>query len=63
MIVLETAQPAKFEETIIEALGIKPPRPAGFENIEALPKRFVDMPVAAGKIKAYIAFQCAQKWG
>ncbi len=63
MIVLETAQPAKFEDTIIEALGIKPPRPAGFEDIEALPKRFVDMPVAAGKIKAYIAFQCAQKWG
>ncbi len=63
MIVLETALPVKFEETIIEALGIKPPRPAGFENIEALPKRFVDMPVAAGKIKAYLAFQCAQKWG
>ena len=63
MIVLETALPAKFEETIIEALGIKPPRPAGFENIEALPKRFVDMPVAAGKIKAYVAFQCAKKWG
>ena len=63
MIVLETALPEKFEETIIEALGIKPPRPPGFENIEALPKRFVDMPVAAGKIKAYLAFQCAQKWG
>ena len=63
MIVLETAQPAKFEDTIIEALGIKPPRPPGFENIEALPKRFVDMPAAPGKIKAYVAFQCAQKWG
>ena len=63
MIVLETALPAKFEDTIIEALGIKPPRPPGFENIEALPKRFVDMPAAPGKIKAYVAFQCAQKWG
>ncbi len=63
MIALETALPAKFEETIVEALGFKPPRPAGFENIEALPKRFVDMPVATGKIKAYVAFQCANKWG
>ena len=63
MIALETALPAKFEETIVEALGFKPPRPAGFESIEALPKRFVDMPVAAGKIKAYVAFQCANKWG
>ncbi len=63
MIALETALPAKFEETIVEALGVKPLRPAGFENIEALPKRFVDMPAAAGKIKAYIAFQCANKWG
>ena len=63
MIVLETALPVKFEDTIVEALGIKPPRLAGFENIEALPKRFVDMPAAPGKIKAYVAFQCAQKWG
>ncbi len=63
MIVLETALPAKFEETIIEATGIRPPRPAGFENIESLPKRFEVMPVSPGKIKAYIAFQCANKWG
>ena len=63
MIVLETALPAKFEETIIEATGIKPPRPAGFDNIESLPKRFEVMPVSPGKIKAYIAFQCANKWG
>ena len=63
MIVLETALPVKFEETMVEALGIKPPRPPGFDNIESLPQRFVEMPVAAGKIKAYVAFQCAQKWG
>ena len=63
MIALETALPAKFEDTIVEALGIKPPRPPAFEGLELLPKRFVDMPAAAGKIRAYVAFQCANKWG
>ena len=63
MIALETALPAKFQDTIVEALGIKPPRPPAFEGIESLPKRFVDMPAAAGKIRAYLAFQCANKWG
>ncbi len=36
MIVLETALAAKFNETILEALGTDAERPAGFENIEAL---------------------------
>jgi threonine synthase len=39
MIVLETALPAKFAETLREATGQEPPRPAGLEGIEALPKR------------------------
>ncbi|HEX4327281.1 MAG TPA: threonine synthase [Burkholderiales bacterium] len=55
MIVLETALPAKFEETIVEALNIKPPRPAGFDNIEALPKRFDSLPAEVDELKAYIA--------
>jgi threonine synthase len=59
MIVLETALPAKFEETIVEALGIKPPRPAGFETIESLPRRFEVMPVSADWIKDYIGRRCA----
>ena len=63
MIALETALPAKFEDTIVEALGIKPPRPPGFEGIESLPKRFDVMPAAVGKVKAFLAFQCANKWG
>jgi threonine synthase len=45
--VLETAQPAKFEDTIVEALGRKPARPAGLENIEALPQRVEVMDVDA----------------
>jgi threonine synthase len=55
MIALETALPAKFAATIEEALGRTAPRPAGFEGIEALPKRVEVMPVDAAKIKAYIA--------
>jgi threonine synthase len=55
MIVLETALPAKFNETIQEALGRDADRPAGFENIEALPQRFEVMTADAGQIKATIA--------
>ena len=55
MIVLETALAAKFNETILEALGQDAERPAGFENIESLPQRFVVMPADVGRMKAYIA--------
>jgi threonine synthase len=55
MIVLETALPAKFNETIREALGRDADRPAGFENIEALPQRFDVMAADVARIKTYIA--------
>jgi threonine synthase len=55
MIVLETALPAKFNETIREALGRDAERPAGFENIEALPQRFEMMPADVNQVKAFIA--------
>ena len=55
MIVLETALAAKFNETIREALGTDAKRPAGFEDMEKLPQRFVVMPVKADEIKGYIA--------
>jgi threonine synthase len=55
MIVLETALPAKFNETIQEALGHDAERPAGFENIESLPQRFVVMPADAAQVKQYIS--------
>jgi threonine synthase len=55
MIVLETALPAKFNETIREALGRDADRPAGFENIEALPQRFEVMPADAARVKAFVA--------
>ncbi|MBC3932808.1 threonine synthase [Undibacterium curvum] len=55
MIVLETALPAKFNETIREALGEDAQRPAGFEQIEALPQRFIVMQPQVEAMKAYIA--------
>ena len=54
MLVLETALPAKFADTIREALGIEPPRPAALQGIEQLPKRFQVMPVDAERVKTYI---------
>lgn len=59
MIVLETALPIKFAETIVEALGRTPERPARFEGIEALPRRVVQLPADAEAVKAYIARHCA----
>jgi threonine synthase len=55
MICLETALPAKFEATIVEALGVKPERPAGFESIEDLPQRFEVMKPDAAAVRDYIA--------
>lgn len=55
MIVLETALAAKFNETILDALGVDAERPAGFENIEALPQKFVVMSTDVAKMKTYIA--------
>jgi threonine synthase len=55
LVCMETAQPAKFAETIREALGRDPPRPAGFENLEKLPQRVEVMDADVAKIKHYIA--------
>ena len=55
MVCVETALPAKFEATIVEALGEAPPRPAGFEGIESLPQRCDVMGVDPEALKAYIA--------
>ncbi len=59
MLVLETALPIKFAETIVEALGRPPERPAKFEGIEALPKRVQVMPADVVLVKAYISRHCA----
>ena len=54
MIVLETAQPVKFGETIREALDREAERPAAFEGLEALPQRFEVVAAEAKQVKDYI---------
>ena len=58
MFVLEIARPAKFEETIFEALGVKPPRPVHLVGIESLPKHFQVVLPSAEAVKQLIAEHC-----
>ena len=54
MLVLETALPAKFAETIREAVGIEPPVPAHLAGLDALPQRVVEMACEADLVRDYI---------
>ncbi|MFZ3043856.1 MAG: threonine synthase [Minisyncoccia bacterium] len=55
MIALETAQPAKFAETIQEALGRNPTRPAELEGIEDLPQYTTRINPDVEVVKQFIA--------
>ncbi|HRD87138.1 MAG TPA: threonine synthase, partial [Accumulibacter sp.] len=55
MVVLETALPAKFEETIVEALGRRPERPTTMEGLEKLPQRVEIMDVSVDQVQRFIA--------
>jgi threonine synthase len=55
LICMETALPAKFAETIQEALGREPERPAKLAGIENLPQRCEVMDADAAKLKEFIA--------
>ena len=55
LICLETALPAKFAETIREALGREPVRPRGFEKLEDLPQRFEVIAPDAEVVKTFVA--------
>src|SRR5262249_36035494 len=59
MIVLETALPAKFAETIREALGREPERPAALADLEQRPRRFSVLPVDTQRVKRYISEHAA----
>ncbi|MDP3677976.1 MAG: threonine synthase, partial [Methylotenera sp.] len=54
MLVLETALPAKFEDSIVEALGHVPERPAVLNGIENLPQKFTVMDADSAAIKQFI---------
>jgi threonine synthase len=59
MICAETAAPAKFAETIVEAIGRQPSRPASCEGIEQLPQRCERMPVDLARVKQFIETHAA----
>jgi threonine synthase len=54
MLCLETALPAKFAETIREALGRDPDRPAAFRDIERLPQRCETLAADATLVRRYL---------
>ena len=54
LVCLETALPAKFGDTIREALGHEPERPAGLAGLEKLPQRCEVVPPDAELVKRYI---------
>jgi len=59
LVCLETALPAKFSATIVEALGREPERPARFAGLEQLPQRVEVMAPDAAALKRYIEAHAA----
>ena len=55
MVCLETAQPCKFEGTIMEALGIRPPRPAELADLEDREQRCDELAADPARLREYIA--------
>ncbi|MEO7320847.1 MAG: threonine synthase, partial [Nitrosospira sp.] len=60
LICLETALPVKFSESIVEAIGHEPTRPAGYENLESLPQRYVVMNADTDAVKAFVVEQTSR---
>jgi len=58
MVVLETALPAKFAATIVEAIGQQPPSPPGLEDLEQRPRRFIVMAADTAAVKQYVQDHC-----
>jgi threonine synthase len=54
MVVLETALPVKFADTIVEAVGRRPEPPAALAGLEALPRRVAVMPPDVQAVKRFI---------
>jgi threonine synthase len=54
LIITETAQACKFEESLVEALGVKPSRPDELQGIEDLPQRFYEVDKNPDDLKSFI---------
>jgi threonine synthase len=55
VVCLETALPAKFADTIVEAIGVAPAPPPDYADLESRPQRFHAIDDDAAALKAYIA--------
>ena len=60
LICLETALPAKFGATIREALGIDPPRPPAYADLESRPQRCTVLPADVARVRAFITAHASQ---
>jgi threonine synthase len=58
MIVLETALPAKFAETVKEALQREPDRPGGLEDLESRAQRFEVIDANVMQVRQLIEHAC-----
>lgn len=54
MVCLETALPAKFAATILEAIGREPERPAAYRGIEELPQRFEQLAADPDAVRTFV---------
>jgi threonine synthase len=54
MVCLETAQPVKFSDTIVEAIGQAPALTSEMTRMLAQPQRFEKMPPDAARIRRYV---------
>jgi len=59
MLVLETALPAKFSETIVQALGRPAPVPEGLADLEKLPQKVTVLPCDPAAVRHYIETHAA----
>jgi threonine synthase len=55
LVCIETALPAKFSDTIREALGREPSRPPAYEGLEQRPQRCEVLPADAERVRAYVS--------
>ncbi len=60
IVVLETALPVKFSETIVEAIGQEPEIPERFADIMDADRHVTDLPNDAEKVKEFIADSIAK---
>ena len=54
IVVLETALPVKFADTIVEAIGVAPEIPDRFAGIMDAGRHVTDLPNDAGRVKEFI---------